>query len=85
MQIEKNDVSEENNVIDIMEYKLLKKYRTADTDLEAELADTLLEMYQTGMVDAMMIDGELMFQSAEIFGDDEPVGVLWNPEEIVLP
>lgn len=66
---------EENNVIDIMEYQLLKKYRDAETDLEADLADALLEMYQTGMVSALMVDGEMMFQSKEIFGDEEPVRI----------
>ncbi len=75
MQFEENDVPVEDNVIDIMEYQLLKKYRDAETDIEADLADALLEMYQTGMVDAKMVDGEMMFQSKELFGDEEPVRV----------
>ena len=68
-------MAEKNNVIDIMEYRLVKKIREAETPLEEDVADALLSMYREGLVQAMVIDGEVMFQSLEVFGSDEPVFV----------
>jgi propanediol dehydratase small subunit len=75
----------QDNVIDMIEYRLLKKFRDAESDLEAEVADALLDLYQTGRIDATVEEGVLMFQSVEVFGDSQPVGILWGPEEIELP
>ena len=73
----------ENNVVDFLEYKLIRQLDRASSSIEADVSYALLEMYRDGRVNVVIRDGELLFESKEIFEDDGPVHIPVDPWEWV--
>ncbi len=61
---------DDGNMIDIMEMRLLKQIFHAETDLEAEVAETLYEMYRLGAVEVEMKEGKMLFSCPNFPEDD---------------
>lgn len=74
----------EDNVIDLMEHRLVRSIDNAKSDIEMEVAEALLDMYQSGIIKVTLQDGVLMYQSEEIFGDKEPVFVPQSGAEVQI-
>ena len=68
-----------SNVVDFLEWKLIKQLERSSSAVEFEVASALLELYLTDQINVTMKGGELLYESKELFGSEEQVHVPTNP------
>ena len=74
-----SETQSNNNVVDFLEFKLIKQLERSSSAVEFEVSSALLELYLTDQIKVTMKDGELFYESKDFFGSEEPVHVPTNP------
>tara|TARA_A100000164_G_C21367125_1_gene522419 strand:- start:135 stop:389 length:255 start_codon:yes stop_codon:yes gene_type:complete len=72
-----------NNIVDFLEWKLIKQLERSSSAVEFEVSSALLELYLTNQINVTMKDGELLYESKELFESEEPVHIPTDPWEWV--
>lgn len=74
-----SETQSDNNVVDFLEWKLIKQLERSSSAVEFEVSSALLELYLTNKIDVTMKGGELFYESKELFGSEESVHIPTDP------